>query len=111
MDVEQKLPPRVETLVECELAPLQKKCYRALFERNFPSYPQRLVADDATIAIKEEENGENALSMFRNVMMEVRKCCQHPFLPRWRRKRRFEQDHDRYHRQTRLGGQEVAIAR
>ena len=44
----------------------------------FPSYPRRL--DDATIAIKEEENGENALSMFRNVMMEVRKCCQHPFL-------------------------------
>ena len=34
-DVEHKLPPRVETLIECELMPLQKKCYRALFERNF----------------------------------------------------------------------------
>ena len=80
MDVEQKLPPRVETLVECELAPLQKKCYRALFERNFSFLSATSGADDATIAIKEEENGENALSMFRNVMMEVRKCCQHPFL-------------------------------
>jgi len=79
-DVEQKLPPRVETLVECELAPLQKKCYRALFERNFSFLSSASGADDATIAMKEEENGENALSMFRNVMMEVRKCCQHPFL-------------------------------
>jgi chromodomain-helicase-DNA-binding protein 6 len=34
-DVEHRLPPRVETLIECELMPLQKKCYRALFERNF----------------------------------------------------------------------------
>ena len=79
-DVEQKLPPRVETLVECELAPLQKKCYRALFERNFSFLSSASGSDDATISMKEEENGENALSMFRNVMMEVRKCCQHPFL-------------------------------
>jgi len=66
-DVEQKLPPRSETLVECELAPLQKKCYRALFERNFNFLRQ---------GCDSKENFAN----FANVMMEVRKCCQHPFL-------------------------------
>ena len=67
-DVEQKLPPRSETLVECELAPLQKKCYRALFERNFAFLKQGSSAS--------RENFAN----FANIMMEVRKCCQHPFL-------------------------------
>ncbi len=66
-DVEQKLPPRSETLVECELAPLQKKCYRALFERNFAFLKQGCAS---------RENFAN----FANIMMEVRKCCQHPFL-------------------------------
>jgi len=66
-DVEHKLPPRVETLIECELAPLQKKCYRALFERNFSFLRQG--CGDA-----------RALANFTNLMMEVRKCCQHPFL-------------------------------
>ena len=66
-DVEHKLPPRCETLVECELAPLQKKCYRALFERNFSFLRQ---------GCDSKENFAN----FANVMMEVRKCCQHPFL-------------------------------
>jgi chromodomain-helicase-DNA-binding protein 6 len=66
-DVEQKLPPRSETLVECELAPLQKKCYRALFERNFSFLRQ---------GCDSRENFAN----FANIMMEVRKCCQHPFL-------------------------------
>lgn len=66
-DVEHKLPPRVETLIECELMPLQKKCYRALFERNF-KFLRHGCGDD------------RALANFNNVMMEVRKCCQHPFL-------------------------------
>ena len=66
-DVEHKLPPRVETLIECELMPLQKKCYRALFERNFKF-------------LRHGCNDDRALANFNNVMMEVRKCCQHPFL-------------------------------
>lgn len=66
-DVEHKLPARCETLVECELAPLQKKCYRALFERNFSFLRQ---------GCDSKENFAN----FANIMMEVRKCCQHPFL-------------------------------
>ena len=66
-DVEHKLPPRVETLVECELMPLQKKCYRALFERNFSF-------------LRQGSKDDRALANFSNLMMEVRKCCQHPFL-------------------------------
>ena len=66
-DVEQKLPPRSETLVECELAPLQKKCYRALFERNFSFLRQGC-------------DSRESFANFANIMMEVRKCCQHPFL-------------------------------
>lgn len=66
-DVEHKLPPRVETLIECELMPLQKKCYRALFERNFSFLRQGC-------------HDQRGFANFSNLMMEIRKCCQHPFL-------------------------------
>jgi len=55
----------VETLIECELMPLQKKCYRALFERDFPF-------------LRQECNDQRALAKFSTLV--VRKCCQHPFL-------------------------------
>lgn len=55
----------METLIECELVPLQKKCNRALFERNSP-FP------------RQECNDQRALAKFSTLV--VRKCCQHPFL-------------------------------
>ena len=46
-DVEHKLPPRVETLIECELMPLQKKCYRARSSSETSSFFDTVVATTA----------------------------------------------------------------
>ncbi|KAH9281016.1 Chromodomain-helicase-DNA-binding protein 7 [Echinococcus granulosus] len=65
-DVEKGLAPKEETIIEVELTNLQKKYYRAIMERNF------------TFLCK----GTTASNMpnLMNVMMELRKCCNHPFL-------------------------------
>ena len=67
-DVSQKLPPRVETLVECQLAPLQRQVYRALFERNFTKLQAGC--------------NPNSFGLMTNLVMELRKCCNHPYLIR-----------------------------
>uniref|UniRef100_A0A914V259 Helicase ATP-binding domain-containing protein n=2 Tax=Plectus sambesii TaxID=2011161 RepID=A0A914V259_9BILA len=62
-DVEKALKPKEETIIEVELSNIQKKYYRAILERNF-SYLCK---------------GASAPSLM-NTMMELRKCCNHPFL-------------------------------
>ena len=62
-DVEKSLIPKEETIIEVELTNIQKKYYRAILEKNF-SYLSR---------------GASAPSLM-NTMMELRKCCNHPFL-------------------------------
>uniref|UniRef100_A0A5K3F821 Chromo domain-containing protein n=1 Tax=Mesocestoides corti TaxID=53468 RepID=A0A5K3F821_MESCO len=65
-DVEKSLAPKEETIIEVELTNLQKKYYRAIMERNF------------TFLCK-GTTGSNMPNLM-NVMMELRKCCNHPFL-------------------------------
>ncbi|XP_074646816.1 chromodomain-helicase-DNA-binding protein 8-like isoform X2 [Tubulanus polymorphus] len=65
-DVEKSLAPKEETIIEVELTNIQKKYYRAILERNF----QFLTKGGTT---------SNAPSLM-NTMMELRKCCNHPFL-------------------------------
>ncbi|KAA3674558.1 chromodomain-helicase-DNA-binding protein 7, partial [Paragonimus westermani] len=65
-DVEKSLAPKEETIVEVELTNMQKKYYRAIMERNFT-----FLCKGSTYA-----NAPNLM----NVMMELRKCCNHPFL-------------------------------
>ncbi|KAK3258990.1 hypothetical protein CYMTET_31992, partial [Cymbomonas tetramitiformis] len=67
-DVEQALPSRLETLVECQMAEMQKKVYRSLFEHNF---------DHLQMGCKQKN-----FANFTNLMMELRKCCNHPYLIR-----------------------------
>ncbi|CAI5439291.1 unnamed protein product [Caenorhabditis angaria] len=62
-DVEKSLGPKEETIIEVQLSDMQKKFYRAILERNFTHLCK----------------GTNAPSLM-NVMMELRKCCNHPFL-------------------------------
>eukprot|EP00939_MAST-03C_sp_MAST-3C-sp1_P003578 g3578.t1 len=61
-DVERRLLPKRETVVEVELTRVQKKYYRALYQ----------------------ENGASLVRGYKrsmmNVAMELRKCCNHPFL-------------------------------
>jgi len=78
-DVEKSLKPKEETIIEVkldyyiiilkhnkiqvELTNIQKKYYRAILERNF-AYLSR----------------GNSVPSLMNTMMELRKCCNHPFL-------------------------------
>ncbi|KAH7672958.1 chromodomain-helicase-DNA-binding protein 6-like protein, partial [Aphelenchoides avenae] len=62
-DVEKTLQPKEETIIEVQLSNIQKKYYRAILERNF------------THLLK----GTSAPNLM-NAMMELRKCCNHPFL-------------------------------
>jgi len=65
-DVEKSLAPKQETIIEVELTNSQKKYYRAILERNFA-----FLAKGNTMA-----NVPNLV----NTMMELRKCCNHPYL-------------------------------
>ncbi|OQR90058.1 chromodomain protein [Achlya hypogyna] len=66
-DVEKSIPPKEETIIDVELTTMQKKYYRAIFERNRAYLNQ----------------GSNiAVANLMNVEMELRKCCNHPFLIR-----------------------------
>jgi chromodomain-helicase-DNA-binding protein 7 len=65
-DVEKSLAPKEETIIEVELTNIQKKYYRAILERNFS-----FLAKGGTTA---------NLPNLMNTMMELRKCCNHPYL-------------------------------
>jgi chromodomain-helicase-DNA-binding protein 7 len=68
-DVEKSVPPKEETLIEVELTVLQKKYYRALYEKNVQFL---------------HKNKKKALDgpSLNNLAMQLRKCCNHPFLLR-----------------------------
>lgn len=63
-DVEKTLPPKEETIIEVELTVLQKQYYRALFEKNVAFL----------------NRGDNGFKKINNVCMQLRKCCNHPYL-------------------------------
>uniref|UniRef100_A0A8C1QGA9 Chromodomain helicase DNA binding protein 6 n=1 Tax=Cyprinus carpio TaxID=7962 RepID=A0A8C1QGA9_CYPCA len=65
-DVEKNLAPKQETIIEVELTNIQKKYYRAILEKNFA-----FLAKGAN-----QHNMPNLI----NTMMELRKCCNHPYL-------------------------------
>lgn len=66
-DVEKNLAAKEETIIEVELTNIQKKYYRAILERNFA-----FLSKGSTTSA----NVPNLL----NTMMELRKCCNHPYL-------------------------------
>ncbi|NXO01552.1 CHD8 protein, partial [Rhinopomastus cyanomelas] len=65
-DVEKNLAPKQETIIEVELTNIQKKFYRAILEKNFS-----FLAKGA---------GHSNMPNLLNTMMELRKCCNHPYL-------------------------------
>jgi len=65
-DVEKSLPPKEETILEVTLTPIQKTYYKAIYEKN-------------TSFLFRGSKPSNAPSLM-NIMMELRKCCNHPFL-------------------------------
>ncbi len=67
-DVEKNLAPKEETIIEVELTNVQKKYYRAILEKNF------------TFLSKSGGGGGSNVPNLLNTMMELRKCCNHPYL-------------------------------
>ena len=65
-DVEQNIPFKSEKIIEVDLTSVQKRYYRAILERN-----QEFLRKGVRKA--------NAPSL-NNILMELRKCCNHPFL-------------------------------
>lgn len=72
-DVLKQLPPKREQIVRVDLSPLQRTCYRALLTRNFGAL--RAVSGPGSAA-----GGKAAPVALRNLLMQLRKVCQHPFL-------------------------------
>ena len=66
LDVEKNLPPKEEIIIDVELTNLQKGYYRAIYERN---------REFLTTSV-----GGKSLPQLLNVQMQLRKCCNHPFL-------------------------------
>ena len=65
--VENSLPTKEEKIIEVELTSVQKQYYRALLDRN-RDFLQR--------GLKKKTQ----MASLRNIMMELRKCCSHPYL-------------------------------
>lgn len=65
-DVEKSLAPKEETVVEVELTNIQKKYYRGILERNF--------------SFLSKGTTNSNIPNLMNTMMELRKCCIHPYL-------------------------------
>lgn len=65
-DVAKDIPAKEETLIDVELTSIQKQYYRAIFEHN-----HSFLSLGATRL--------NAPKLM-NIQMELRKCCNHPFL-------------------------------
>lgn len=65
-DVEKNLAPKEETIVEVELTNTQKKYYRAILEKNFQFLSRGTTSSN--------------MPNLMNTMMELRKCCNHPYL-------------------------------
>uniref|UniRef100_H3CFF6 Chromodomain helicase DNA binding protein 4 n=1 Tax=Tetraodon nigroviridis TaxID=99883 RepID=H3CFF6_TETNG len=60
-----KMPSKSELIVRVELSPMQKKYYKFILTRNFEALNTR--------------GGGNQVSLL-NVVMDLKKCCNHPYL-------------------------------
>ena len=65
-DVEASILPKVETIVQVELTRTQKKYYRAFLQENKATLLQQITG--------------GALVSLQNLMMQLRKLCNHPYL-------------------------------
>uniref|UniRef100_A0A663M3M8 Chromodomain-helicase-DNA-binding protein 4 n=1 Tax=Athene cunicularia TaxID=194338 RepID=A0A663M3M8_ATHCN len=64
-DVFKNMPSKTELIVRVELSPMQKKYYKYILTRNFEALNAR--------------GGGNQVSLL-NVVMDLKKCCNHPYL-------------------------------
>lgn len=67
-DVEKSIPPLQETIIDIEMTNIQKTLYKALYENNK--------------GMLMKGSGFNFNASMNNLEMQLRKCCNHPFLMR-----------------------------
>ncbi|KAI3652349.1 hypothetical protein MP228_002674 [Amoeboaphelidium protococcarum] len=65
-DVDSSIPVKEETIIEVEQTDIQRAYYKAILEKNF-------------LFLKDGTKSKNMPSLI-NTMLELRKCCIHPFL-------------------------------
>ncbi|XP_017127909.1 chromodomain-helicase-DNA-binding protein Mi-2 homolog [Drosophila elegans] len=66
-DVLKNMPSKSEFIVRVELSAMQKKFYKLILTRNFQ-------------ALNSKYGGGGRSCSLLNIMMELRKCCNHPYL-------------------------------
>uniref|UniRef100_A0A665WLM7 Chromodomain helicase DNA binding protein 3 n=1 Tax=Echeneis naucrates TaxID=173247 RepID=A0A665WLM7_ECHNA len=64
-DVFKNMPAKTELIVRVELSPMQKKYYKLILTKNFEALNSK--------------GGGNQVSLL-NIMMDLKKCCNHPYL-------------------------------
>ncbi|KAI9333127.1 hypothetical protein BDR26DRAFT_912331 [Obelidium mucronatum] len=64
------LPPKAEVVVPIQLTVVQKELYKAVLAKNF----------SLLRSIGVQGNGEKAAAPLKNILMELRKICNHPYL-------------------------------
>jgi len=67
-DVEKGLPPKKETILKIGLTPMQRRYYAGLLQRDL----------DAVASAGSGGGGDR--SRLLNIVMQLRKCCNHPYL-------------------------------
>ena len=64
-DVLKSMPSKSEFIVRVELSPMQKKFYKYILTRNFEALNAK---------------GKGQQTSLLNIMMDLKKCCNHPYL-------------------------------
>mmetsp|Transcript_19767 Transcript_19767/g.49932 ORF Transcript_19767/g.49932 Transcript_19767/m.49932 type:complete len:811 (-) Transcript_19767:154-2586(-) len=72
VDVESSIPPKTELIVYTQLSPMQREQYKNILKRDMDALYQSSSA--ALTANK---------SRLMNLVMQLRKCCNHPYLFEW----------------------------
>ncbi|XP_069748426.1 chromodomain-helicase-DNA-binding protein 1 isoform X3 [Narcine bancroftii] len=80
-DVEKSLPAKVEQILRVEMSAVQKQYYKWILTRNYKAL---------------SKGCKGSTSGFLNIMMELKKCCNHCYLIK------FPEDNDLYNRQEAL---------
>ncbi|XP_022105891.1 chromodomain-helicase-DNA-binding protein 1-like isoform X2 [Acanthaster planci] len=92
-DVEKSLPAKVEQILRVEMSTLQKQYYKWILTRNFRALTKGV---------------KGSTSSFINIVMELKKCCNHPHLVR-RPEDGDEVEEEQYNQVVKMSGKVVLL--
>jgi SWI/SNF-related matrix-associated actin-dependent regulator of chromatin subfamily A member 5 len=71
IEVEKSLPPKTETILFTGMSAVQKNLYRQILLRDI---------DTINSSAASNSKSENSRTAILNIVMQLRKCCNHPYL-------------------------------